>query len=51
MEACDAFRDLKRPDADVKRLKGILAAEIIKMLGRDEPNARVAGARKGSSID
>ena len=36
----NVFRDLKRPDADVKQLKGILAAEIIKMLDRDKLTVR-----------
>ena len=43
----NVFRDLKRPDADVKQLKGILAAEIIKMLDRDKLTVRAAGTRTG----
>ena len=43
----NVFRDLKRPDADVKQLKGILAAEIIKMLGRDRLTVRAAHTRAG----
>jgi predicted XRE-type DNA-binding protein len=38
----NVFRDLKRPDADVKQLKGILAAEIIKVLDRDKLTVRAA---------
>lgn len=43
----NVFRDLKRPDADVKQLKGILAAEIIKMLDRDRLTVREAQTRTG----
>ena len=43
----NVFRDLKRPDADVKQLKGILAAEIIKMLDRDRLTVRAAQTRTG----
>jgi predicted XRE-type DNA-binding protein len=43
----NVFRDLKRPDADVKQLKGILAAEIIKMLDRDKLTVRAAQTRTG----
>src|SRR6267154_6295053 len=43
----NVFRDLKRPDADVKQLKGILAAEIIKMLDRDRLTVRAAHTRTG----
>src|SRR5271163_2858853 len=43
----NVFRDLHRPDADVKQLKGILAAEIIKMLDRDRLTVRAAHTRTG----
>jgi predicted XRE-type DNA-binding protein len=43
----NVFRDLKRPDADVKQLKGILAGEIIKMLERDRLTVRAAHTRTG----
>ena len=43
----NVFRDLKRPDADVKQLKGILAAEIIKVLDRDRLTVRKAQTKTG----
>jgi len=43
----NVFRDLKRPDADAKQLKGILAAEIVKMLDRDKLTVRAAHAKTG----
>lgn len=43
----NVFRDLKRPDADVKQLKGILAAEIIKTLDRDKLTVRAAQTKTG----
>jgi predicted XRE-type DNA-binding protein len=43
----NVFRDLKRPDADAKQLKGILAAEIIKVLDRDSLTVRAAHAKTG----
>jgi hypothetical protein len=43
----NVFRDLKRPEPDVKQFKGILAAEIIKMLGRDRLTVRAAQTRTG----
>ena len=45
----NVFRDLKRPDADVKQLKGILAAEIIKMLDRDGLTVRAAQTKTGTA--
>jgi predicted XRE-type DNA-binding protein len=41
------FRDLGDPDADVKQLKGILAAQIIKMLDHDGLSVRKAQERTG----
>lgn len=35
------------PDADVQQLKGILAAEIIKVLDREDLSVRAAHARTG----
>jgi len=43
----NVFRDLKRPDADIKQLKGILAAEIIKVLNRDGLTVRAAQTKTG----
>ncbi len=43
----NVFRDLGRADADVKQLKALLAAEIIKALDRDELTVRAAHARTG----
>lgn len=43
----NVFRDLNRPDADVKQLKGILAAEIIKMLDRERLSVRAAQMKTG----
>ena len=43
----NVFRDLNRPDVDVKQLKGILAAEIIKMLDRDKLTVRGAQTKTG----
>jgi len=34
----NVFRDLNMPDADVKQLKGVLAAEIIKTLDSPRPH-------------
>lgn len=41
------FRDLQDPDADIKQLKAILAAEIIKKLDRDGLTVRKAQQRTG----
>jgi len=43
----NVFRDLRRESADVEQLKALLAAEIIKMLDRDELTVRAAHARTG----
>jgi predicted XRE-type DNA-binding protein len=43
----NVFRDLNMPDADVKQLKGILAAAIIKTLDREELTVRAAQAKTG----
>src|ERR1700760_5000927 len=43
----NVFRDLERPEADIKQLKGILAAEIIKILDRDSLTVREAHAKTG----
>ena len=45
----NVFRDLKRPNADVKQLKGILATEIIKMLDRDKLTVRAAQKKTGTA--
>jgi predicted XRE-type DNA-binding protein len=47
MRACNIFRDLNMPNADVKQLKGILAAAIIKTLDREELTVRAAQAKTG----
>ncbi|MEJ7669045.1 MAG: helix-turn-helix transcriptional regulator [Casimicrobiaceae bacterium] len=41
------FRDLGQDNADVKQLKALLAAEIIKTLDRDRLSVRQAYARTG----
>jgi predicted XRE-type DNA-binding protein len=41
------FRDLGREKADVEQLKSLLAAEIIKVLNRDDLTVRAAHARTG----
>ncbi len=43
----NVFRDLDREKADIEQLKALLAAEIIKMLDRDELTVRAAQARTG----
>lgn len=43
----NVYRDLGRPDADVKQFKALLAAEIIKVLDRDGLTARAAHERTG----
>jgi hypothetical protein len=43
----DVFRDLSHENADVKQLKALLAAEIIKALDRDALSVRAAHARTG----
>jgi predicted XRE-type DNA-binding protein len=43
----NVFRDLGRDNADVGRLKALLAAEIIKALDRGELTVRAAHARTG----
>jgi predicted XRE-type DNA-binding protein len=41
------YRDLGKDNADVKQLKALLAAEIIKTLDRDRLSVRQADARTG----
>lgn len=41
------FRDLGHPNPDVEQMKAILAAEIIKMLDREDLSVRGAHARTG----
>lgn len=41
------FRDFGYPDSDVRQLKAILAAEIIKLLDRQKLTVRAAHARTG----
>ena len=43
----NVFRDLNRENADIEQLKALLAAEIIKTLGRDRLTVRAAHARTG----
>lgn len=43
----NAFRDLDQADTDVKQLKALLAAEIIKTLDREGMTVRAAHARTG----
>jgi predicted XRE-type DNA-binding protein len=43
----NVFRDLGHDDADIQQLKAILAAEILKMLDREELTVRAAQARTG----
>jgi predicted XRE-type DNA-binding protein len=43
----NVYRDFGDPDADVKQLKAILAAAIIKALGREKLTVRAAQARTG----
>ena len=43
----NVYRDLGQDNADVKRLKALLAAEIIKTLDRDPLSVRQAHARTG----
>ncbi len=43
----NVFRDLGRDNADREQLNALLAAEIIKALGRDELTVREAQARTG----
>jgi predicted XRE-type DNA-binding protein len=43
----NVYRDLGQDDADVKQLKALLAAEIIKSLDRDGLTVRAAHARTG----
>lgn len=41
------YRDLGKDNADLKQLKALLAAEIIKVLDREELSVRQAHARTG----
>lgn len=43
----NVFRDLGRENADIDQLKALLAAEIIKVLNREELTVRAAHARTG----
>jgi predicted XRE-type DNA-binding protein len=43
----NVFRDLGRDNADLDQLKALLAAEIIKVLDREELTVRAAQARTG----
>ena len=43
----NVYRDIGHADADVKQLKALLAAEIIKTLDRDGLTLRAAQARSG----
>jgi predicted XRE-type DNA-binding protein len=43
----NVFRDLGQEDSDLKQLKALLAAEIIKALDRDSLTVRAAYARTG----
>jgi len=43
----NVFRDLGRKSADVEQFKAILAAEIIKTLGRQRLSVRAAQVRTG----
>lgn len=43
----NVFRDFGYPDSDVRQLKAILAAEIIKLLNRQKLTVRAAHARTG----
>ena len=43
----NAFRDLRHKNADTEQLKAILAAEIIKVLDREELSVRGAHDRTG----
>jgi predicted XRE-type DNA-binding protein len=41
------FRDFGRPNADLELLRALLAAQIIKLLDREELTVRAAHARTG----
>jgi predicted XRE-type DNA-binding protein len=43
----NAFRDLAHQNADVEQFKAILAAEIIKVLDREQLTVRAAHSRTG----
>ena len=43
------FRDVGHKDADAARFKAVLAAEIIKALGRERVTLRAAHGRTGSA--
>jgi predicted XRE-type DNA-binding protein len=43
----NVFYDLRRENADIDQLKALLAAEIIKVLDRDEMTVRAAHTRTG----
>lgn len=43
----NVFRDLGRPDADIRQAKALLAAQIVRILGEEELSVRKAGKRTG----
>jgi predicted XRE-type DNA-binding protein len=43
----NVYRDFNLPDADVRQLKAILAAKILKMLDKEGLTVRAAQARTG----
>ena len=43
----NVYRDLGKPNADVEQFKGILVAEIIKALDREDLSGRKAQVRTG----
>lgn len=43
----NVFRDFGRPNADLEQLKSILAAQIIRLLDREELTVRAAYAQTG----
>jgi predicted XRE-type DNA-binding protein len=43
----NVFRDFGRPNADLEQLKSILAAQIIRVLDREELTVRAAHTRTG----
>lgn len=45
----NVFRDLGRANADLHQLKALLAAEIIKILDREELTVRAAAERTGTA--
>jgi len=43
----NVFRDFGKPNADLQQLKAVLAAEIIRMLDKEELSVRLAHSRTG----